>query len=127
MDVPYPPETRELPVFAKVDHSQIAKHFGSSERESLAFSISRLLIVLYEEEWHYHLMVPKKGKGNRGLRYPTRRKDPAAMPLTNKELRSFLREEPFCNTIKRLENTEKIGTPGKWYWGNLFLPLYTHF
>jgi hypothetical protein len=57
-------EDSMLPFFANVDYSGIAIGLSDDQRKAFLIDLSRILIRLYETEWHYYLFTPKKRCSN---------------------------------------------------------------
>jgi hypothetical protein len=57
-------EDSMVPFFADIDYLGIAIGLSDDQRKACLIDLSRILIRLYETEWHYYLFTPKKRCSN---------------------------------------------------------------
>ena len=106
-------EDSMLPFFADVDYSGIATGLSDDERKDFLVDVSRILIRLYETEWHYYLFTPKKRRSNTTpIVWPQSNNQISKFPKTAEKVERFRRLQPTCVHIKSSKTNKPINTEG---------------
>jgi hypothetical protein len=106
-------EDSMLPFFADVDYSGIAIGLSDDQRKAFLIDLSRILIRLYETEWHYYLFTPKKRCSNTSpIVWPQSDNQISNVPKTAEKVRQYMLHQPLCVHIKSLKTNKPINTEG---------------
>ena len=106
-------EDSMLPFFADVDYSGIAIGLSDDQRKAFLIDLSRILIRLYETEWHYYLFTPKKRRSNTSpIVWPQSDNQISNVPKTAEKVRQYMLKQPLCVHIKSPKTNKPINTEG---------------
>jgi hypothetical protein len=106
-------EDSMLPFFADVDYSGIATGLSDDERKDFLMDLSRILIHLYETEWHYYLFTPKKRHSNTSpIFWPQSNNQILNLPKTAQKVKWYRTLEPMCVHIKPSKTNKPINMEG---------------
>jgi hypothetical protein len=106
--------TDEIALFKEIDHRVIRNSLPAIKRNELLVDLSRILISLYEREWHYYLFVPKRRKSNQpNIYWPAHVNRLEDFPTTAQGVRNFQVLDPRAVHIDVPRSDRSITTEGE--------------
>jgi hypothetical protein len=89
-----------VPFFEEVNYAQLCQELGKEERKELYSDMAKLLIGLYNEEYHYYYMKDKQICANDAITsYPRVKKTIQDMPCTMEQLVLFKQAEQSADSV----------------------------
>jgi hypothetical protein len=89
-----------VPFFEEVNYAQLCQELEEEERKELYSDMAKLLIGLYNEEYHYYYMKNKKIRANDAITsYPRVKKTIQDMPCTMEQLVLFKQAEQSADGV----------------------------
>lgn len=94
-------ENEVLPYFAEFDTDDFhADGFTSEYVQSLLTDLAKVLISMYEKEWHYHLMVEKKRQRDQvPIIWPRERNTIGYLPTNTNQIITWRHANPDSNHV----------------------------
>jgi hypothetical protein len=89
-----------VPFFEEVNYAQLRQELEEEKRKELYSDMAKLLIGLYNEEYHYYYMKDKKIRANDAITsYPRVKKTIQDMPCTMEQLVLFKQAEQSADGV----------------------------
>jgi len=108
-------EDSGLTFFVDLDTDKFhSDDFTQDKANDMFVELAKVLISIYEKEWHYHLMVPKPRRSTQThLHWPETRKSITNMPTTTAKILVWLVDNPQCTHINPPGTAPQITTESK--------------
>jgi hypothetical protein len=104
----------EIPFFGDVNYASLSTGLSDEQRQVFLRDVSRILIRLYETEWHYYLFVPKKRRADaQPITWPQAR-EPHRIPKTKERHQALRQREPNVTHLPPPSSTVTINTESKY-------------
>ena len=106
-----------LGFFQEVDFEAIRTKLTGEQASEMMIELSRLLISLYDREWHHHLMVSKKRRSTQvPVVWPIIKNKLEDLPTTFEQVVSWRSVETQCCHIQIPSAETEIQTEGEISW-----------
>jgi hypothetical protein len=108
-------ENADIAFFGDLDYAKLSSGLSNEERKNLLVDVSRVLIRLYEIEWHFYLFTPKRLRSHATpLIWPSRDKLVRHLPKTDVGVSRFRLNEPLVRHIGTPLTNQPITTESKY-------------
>ena len=100
--------------FDDIDYGYLRNNLTEDQRRALAVDLCRIVISLYEKEWHFYLFAKKKRRANApNINWPSHANKIEDFPSTYEGIRDFQILEPRSRHIQVPRADRHITTEGK--------------